>query len=141
MADEMAEIIDEFVVEAKETLEKIDPMFVDLETKGYDKDIIDEIFRGMHTIKGAAGFLGLGQVVDVAHRAESIMKRLRDGEVTLNKDLTDVILKSVDALRLLVSHIKLKNGMQQDISDLLNELDTALKSTTVQEVVKTEGAG
>lgn len=128
MADEMDEIINEFVTETEETLEKIDPMFVELETKGYDKDILNEIFRGMHTLKGAAGFLGFQQIVDVTHRAESIMKRLRDGEIVLSRDLIDVILKSVDTLRLLIHHIKLKDGIEEDTSDLLRELDSALKS-------------
>lgn len=127
MADEMDEIISEFVTEAEETLEKIDPMFVELETKGYDKDILNEIFRGMHTLKGAAGFLGFQQIVDVAHRAESIMKRLRDGEIALSRELMDVILKSVDTLRLLIFHIKLKDGIEEDTSDLLRGLDSALE--------------
>ncbi len=128
MADEMDEIISEFVTEAEETLEKIDPMFVDLEAKGYDKDILNEIFRGMHTLKGAAGFLGFQPIVDVAHRAESIMKRVRDAEIALTRELTDVILKCVDNLRLLIFHIKLKDGIEEDISELLKELDSALES-------------
>ncbi len=132
MADEMDEIISEFVTEAEETLERIDPMFVELETKGYDKEILNEIFRGMHTLKGAAGFLGFQPIIDVAHRAESIMKRLRDGEVALSRELMDVILKSVDTLRLLIFHIKLKDSIEEDISDLLGELDSALKFAAVE---------
>src|SRR5208283_6209623 len=116
------------VIEAAETLERIDPMFVELETKGYDKDILNEIFRGMHTLKGAAGFLGFQPIVDVAHRAESIMKRLRDAEIVLSKELMDVILKSVDALRLFIFHIKMKDGIEEDISNLLVELDRASES-------------
>jgi two-component system chemotaxis sensor kinase CheA len=103
-------------------------MFVELETKGYDKDALNEIFRGMHTLKGAAGFLGFQQIVDVAHRAESIMKRLRDGEVALSRELMDVILRSVDTLRLLIFHIKLKDEIVEDISDLLSALDSALET-------------
>lgn len=128
MADEMEEIISEFVTEASETLERIDPMFVDLETRGYNKDLLNEIFRGMHTLKGAAGFLGFQSIVDVAHRAESIMKRLRDAEIVLSRDLMDVILKSVDALRLLIFHIKMKDGVEENISGLLGELDRASES-------------
>ncbi|HMK57019.1 MAG TPA: chemotaxis protein CheA, partial [Dissulfurispiraceae bacterium] len=128
MADEMEEIINEFVTEAEETLERIDPMFVDLEAKGYDKDILNEIFRGMHTLKGAAGFLGFQQIVDVAHRAESIMKRLRDGEMVLTREIMDVILKSVDMLRLLISHISAKDNAEENIAPLLLELDEVINS-------------
>ena len=143
MADEMDEIISEFVIEAAETLERIDPMFVELEAKGYDKDILNEIFRGMHTLKGAAGFLGFQPIVDVAHRAEGIMKRLRDAEVVPSRELMDVILKSVDALRLFIFHIKMKDGIEEDISNLLAELDRASESAkpatrTEEEKVKVE---
>jgi len=140
MSDEMEEIVTEFVTEAEETLDKIDPMFVELETKGYDKDLLNEIFRGMHTLKGAAGFLGFQPVVDVAHRAESIMKRLRDGEVALTREFIDVILKSVDALRLLIFHIKLKDGVEEDHSNLLKALDTMMEIATSGEVKAEAGA-
>ena len=82
MPDGMEEIIAEFITEAVETLDQIDPLFVQLETQGEDKEILNDIFRSVHTIKGAAGFLGLQTMVDVAHNAESLMKRLRDGEIT-----------------------------------------------------------
>jgi two-component system chemotaxis sensor kinase CheA len=126
MSDEMEEIVTEFVTEAEETLEKIDPMFVDLETRGYDKDILNEIFRGMHTLKGAAGFLGFQPIVDVAHRAESIMKRLRDGDMILTRDIMDSILKSVDMLRLLIVHISAKDNIEEPIAPLLQELDSVI---------------
>ncbi|MCL0067238.1 Hpt domain-containing protein, partial [Thermodesulfovibrionales bacterium] len=100
MFDEMDEIVEDFIVEAEETLERIEPMFVKIETEGYVKDILEEIFRGMHTLKGAASFLGFQQIIDVAHEAESIMKKLSEGEMDLSKGLIDVILKSVDTLRL-----------------------------------------
>lgn len=124
--DEMGEIIADFVTEAEESLEKIDPLFVELETKGHDKDMLNEIFRSMHTIKGAAGFLGFQHLVDVAHKAESIMKKLRDDEMQLSTPVMDVILKSVDMLRLLLQHIKVKDGKVEDTSALLAELDAAL---------------
>jgi two-component system chemotaxis sensor kinase CheA len=133
MSDEMEEIIAEFVTEAEETLEKIDPMFVDLESKGYDRDILNEIFRGMHTLKGAAGFLGFQSIIDVAHRSESIMKKLRDGEMTLTREIMDSILKSVDMLRVLIYHISAKDSKEEDISSLVRELDNVI---TFQAVVE-----
>jgi two-component system chemotaxis sensor kinase CheA len=127
MSDEMDEIISEFVTEAEETLDRIDPMFVELENRGYDKDMLNEIFRGMHTLKGAAGFLGFQQIIDVAHRAESIMKRLRDNGTAPSRGLMDIILASVDMLRVLIGHVKLRDGAEEDISELLSRLDVAME--------------
>lgn len=129
MPDEMEEIISEFITEAEESLDKVDPLFVELETKGFDKDILNDIFRSMHTIKGAAGFLGFQSIVDVAHGAENILKKVRDGEIALTKHMMDATLKSVDMLRLLLKHIKNKDGVEENISPLLKELKTVLEQT------------
>ncbi|HMK42768.1 MAG TPA: chemotaxis protein CheA, partial [Dissulfurispiraceae bacterium] len=128
MADEMDEIITEFVTEAEETLDRIDPLFVELENRGYDKEMLNEIFRGMHTLKGAAGFLGFQQIVDVAHRAESIMKRLRDNGIAPSRGLMDIILTTVDMLRVLIGHVKIRDGVEENISELLKRLDVAMDS-------------
>lgn len=139
MADEMDEIINEFIVEAEEILEKLDPLFVELEQKGHDAEIVNEIFRGMHTLKGAAGFLGFQSIVDVAHRAETILKKIREGEFTLTSEITDAILKATDTLRSLVSHIKEKKEFTEDISPILNLLDEVLiRASEKREEVKPE---
>jgi len=128
MNDEMEEIIQEFITEAEESLDKIEPRFVELEQKGQDTNLINDIFRSMHTIKGAAGFLGLQLIVDVAHSAENIMKKLRDSEIALSKPLMDVILESIDMLRLLLIHLKEKDGVEEDVAPLVQELANALKT-------------
>ncbi|RJQ45441.1 MAG: chemotaxis protein CheA [Nitrospiraceae bacterium] len=130
MNDEMEEIILEFITEAEESLDKIEPRFVELEQKGEDSELLNNIFRSMHTIKGAAGFLGFQSIVDVAHAAENIMKRLRDGEIALSKPLMDAILKAIDMLRLLLGHLKEKDGIEENVSPLVQELNIALKSAT-----------
>ncbi len=122
----MDEIIGEFITEAEESLDKIDPLFIELEAKGYDKEMLNEIFRSMHTIKGAAGFLGFKNIVEVAHKSESILKRLRDQEIIMSTKLMDAILRSVDMLKLLLHHLKLKDGVDEDINTVIAELDSAL---------------
>lgn len=144
MPDEMEEILAEFILESRESLDRMDSLFVGLETK-YDRETIDEIFRGMHTLKGAGGFLGFRAVVEVAHAAESILKKLRDGEIRITKELTDMLLKSVDTLRLLIDHIEAKDGVEEDVSQVVSGLNDALNrvksdsfiegpSETIQEV-------
>lgn len=128
MADEFDEIINDFITESEESLDTIDPLFVELEAKGEDKEIINQIFRSMHTIKGAAGFLGFQQIVDVAHLSESILKKLREGEIVLSTNLMNAILKSVDMIRTLLNHLKHKDGVVEDISPILFLLEEALNN-------------
>ncbi len=121
--NEMEEIIGEFITEAEEALDRVDPLFVELESKGYDRELLNDIFRSVHTLKGAAGFLGYQKIVDVAHGAESILKKLRDGELALHTSHIDIILESIDMLRLLISRIKNKEKMEDDISNLVRRLN------------------
>lgn len=125
MPEGMDEIIDDFINEAEEDLEKIDPLFVELEAKGYSRELLNDIFRSMHTIKGAAGFLGFQGIVDVAHHTETLMKRLRDEELPITSSIISVILKSIDMLKLMLKHIKAKDGVEVPIADLLVELESA----------------
>ncbi len=134
MNDEMEEIIFEFITEAEESLDRIEPLFVELEKKGEDQNLLNDIFRSMHTIKGAAGFLGFQSIVDVAHSSENIMKKLREGEISLSRELMDVILESIDMLRILLDHLKNKDGFEEDVAPLVKKLgdalDTALSAET-----------
>lgn len=132
MDAEMQEIVSDFVTEAEESLERIDPLFVDLETKGEDQEILNDIFRCLHTLKGAAGFLGFQQVVDVAHASESILKKLRDGEIGLTKHLADVVLRSVDTLRVLIGHVKHGDDGSEDTGPLLAALADALAQASAK---------
>ncbi len=134
MPDEMEEIIADFITEAEETLDSVDPLFVELETKGSDKEILNKLFRSVHTIKGAAGFLGFQSMVDVAHNAENIMKRLREGDITVTRPLMDAVLHSVDMLRLLLKHLREKDGIQENTVPIVQELTAALE-------VAMQGAG
>jgi two-component system chemotaxis sensor kinase CheA len=119
----MEDIIQDFVTEAEEALDKVDPLFVELEEKGYDREILNDIFRSVHTIKGAAGFLGFQGIVDVAHRTEALMKKLRDGDMQITSSLISLILRSVDMLKSLLVHIKHQDGKEEDIAPLLAELE------------------
>jgi two-component system chemotaxis sensor kinase CheA len=119
----MEDIIQDFVTEAEEALDKVDPLFVELEEKGYDREILNDIFRSVHTIKGAAGFLGFQGIVDVAHRTEALMKKLRDGDMQITSSLISLILRSVDVLKSLLVHIKHQDGKEEDIAPLLAELE------------------
>ncbi len=130
MSDGMEEIIDDFITEAEESLDKIDPLFVELEEKGYDSELMNGIFRSVHTIKGAAGFLGFQDIVDVSHKTESLLKKLRDGDLSVSSSLITLILKSVDMLKALLQIIKTKGARPEDMDSLLGELDSTLVAAT-----------
>ncbi len=105
-SNEMDEIIDEFVVESEESLEALDQMFVALEKDPGNKDLLNEIFRCAHTIKGASGFLGFQRLVEVAHVTEDVLNKLRKGELELTPDVMDAVLKAMDIIKEMLGNIK-----------------------------------
>jgi two-component system chemotaxis sensor kinase CheA len=96
--EEDAELLQDFLVEAGEILEQLGEQLVDLENRPQDKDLLNAVFRGFHTIKGGASFLSLDALVNVCHRAEDVFNVLRNGERLVDSEVMDVILPVLDVL-------------------------------------------
>lgn len=84
----MEEIVQEFLVESHENLDQLDQDLLALERDPTSRDLLSSIFRTLHTIKGTSGFLALHTLERVAHAGESLLSKLRDGEMTLNPGLS-----------------------------------------------------
>jgi two-component system chemotaxis sensor kinase CheA len=127
--DELREILEEFLVEAEEILENLDQDLVDLENNPQDKELLNKIFRGMHTLKGGAGFLNLSTIVEIAHRIEDVFNKLRNDEMELTPELMDVILEGIDQLKVALQMLKEREELPdiEEIKPLLSKLDALLK--------------
>ncbi len=108
------ELFADFIIEAKEHLETIEPNLLELEKTPENLALCNAIFRPMHSLKGASGFLGLNIINRLAHKAESIMEELRKGALAVTPEIMDVILTSTDALRQLVDNLEIK-GSEGDV--------------------------
>ena len=106
MNDEMKEIVNDFLIESQEVLDGLDQRFVELEKDPNDSELLNEIFRAAHSMKGSAGFLGFTRLVEVAHQAESILNKMRQREMAVERSVIDTILEAVDVIKLLLQDIK-----------------------------------
>jgi two-component system, chemotaxis family, sensor kinase CheA len=104
-SDSDSDIVKDFLVESYENLDRLDRDLVGLEKNPHDRDALAGVFRTIHTIKGTCGFLGFPQLEKVAHVGESLLTRLRDGQLTLNPELTTALLGMVDAVRQMLGSI------------------------------------
>ncbi len=111
----MDDIIKEFLVESNENLDRLDRDFIALEKSPTDKELLSSIFRVVHTIKGTCGFLGFSKLEKVSHVGENLLSKLRDGELTLNPEITNALLSMVDAIRkmLLIIEEKESDGEEE----------------------------
>jgi len=141
ISGDMKDIFEEFLVEAEEILENLDQDLVELENNPNDKDLLNKIFRGIHTLKGGAGFLNLKTVVEVAHRVEDVFNKLRNGEMGVTPELMDTVLKSLDFLKTALQMLREREEIpdEDDIEQIVNELDSFLQGSGAGVESKSKG--
>lgn len=101
----MEDMLQEFLQEASELLAEVDLKLVDLERRADDRELLNDIFRGFHTIKGGAGFLNLTGLVELCHHTENLFDKLRNGTVALTPEMLDVILAATAAVRTMFTEL------------------------------------
>ena len=111
------EILQDFLIEAGEILELLQEQLVSLENNPEDTDLLNAIFRGFHTVKGGAGFLGLAPMVDVCHEAENTFDLLRTGKRSVSSELMDIILQALDSINTMFGQTQ--SGQEQEPADEL----------------------
>ena len=121
------EILEDFLVEAGEILELLSEQLVELEQRPDDKDLLNAIFRGFHTVKGGAGFLQLDTMVDCCHKAENLFDLLRNGELSISPSLMDVVLQALDSVNLMFEQVRGGKEPEPAPPVLLDALDAFTK--------------
>lgn len=122
--DEMESIIEEFMVETKEIVNALDANLVKLEREPDNLNLLNEIFRGAHTMKGAAGFLGFNELMKLTHKMEDILNKLRKAELTVTPEVMDILLESVDFVKATLQDITDKAQGRTDTSGIIGKLES-----------------
>ncbi len=116
------EILQDFIVEAGEIIEKLDEQLVQIEKTPDDKELLNAIFRGFHTVKGGAGFLQLNSLVEVCHAAENLFDELRNGRISMSSDLMDAVLAAYDEITAMFENVKNGETLPEPPADLIERL-------------------
>lgn len=126
----MDDLVAEFLTETSESLVELDQDLVDLEQNPNDSELLGKIFRLVHTIKGTCGFLDLPKLEKVAHHAENVLGRFRDGDLEVTPEYVTVIFESMDVIKTIVASIE-ETGSEGDMdaSDLIKRLDAIYEGT------------
>ncbi|WP_301102964.1 chemotaxis protein CheA [Propionivibrio sp.] len=95
----MEDLLQDFLQEASDLLSDVDNKLVDLERNPDDRRLLNDIFRGFHTVKGGAGFLNATELVTLCHLTESLFDRLRNAEMHLTPELMDTIMAATQGVR------------------------------------------
>lgn len=116
------DILQDFLVEAGEILELLQEQLVELENNPQDRNLLNAIFRGFHTVKGGAGFLSLGAMVDACHGAENVFDTLRNGKRQVSAELMDVILQALDAVNAMFTELQSRQPLTPASDELIEAL-------------------
>ena len=113
MEFEDPEIIQEFVVESTEHLEDVENQLLTIEESGadIDVDLVNTVFRGIHSIKGAAGFLALTSINELAHSLENVLNLMRERQLVPTPSIIDVMLRSADQLQGMLADVENSNDV------------------------------
>ena len=104
--DEFQEILQDFLVESFELVEKLDEDLVELEATPEDLELLNGIFRVAHTVKGASSFLNFDVLTHLTHHMEDVLNKARHGELIITPDIMDVVLESIDLMKQLLFIIR-----------------------------------
>ncbi len=120
----MDDLLREFLTETTESIAQIDVELVKLEQNPNNPELLSSIFRLVHTVKGTCGFLGLPRLEHVAHAAENILGKFRDGELPVTPHAVSLILRSIDTIKSLMAVLEeTESEPAGDDKDLINELN------------------
>ena len=104
--DEFQEILQDFLIESFELVEKLDEDLVELEATPEDLELLNGIFRVAHTVKGASSFLNFDVLTHLTHHMEDVLNKARHGELIITPDIMDVVLESIDLMKTLLTIIR-----------------------------------
>jgi two-component system chemotaxis sensor kinase CheA len=122
----MEDLLQDFLQEAHDLLSDVDNKLVDLEKMPDDRGLLNDIFRGFHTVKGGAGFLNATELVTLCHLTENLFDRLRNGELELTSELMDVIMAATKGVRDMFGELGQMVQPQPAAPDVIAALQGAL---------------
>lgn len=124
------DLLRDFLAETEELLEGLEEHLLKLEARPEDPELLNEIFRAFHTIKGTSGFLGFSRTSQLAHRAEEVLDRLRKGDMVIGRDTMDALLAVLDVMKALLREIQEERGERSDIDPAIAMLEAFLEGKT-----------
>jgi len=132
----MEDLLSDFLMEAGDMLSDVDSKLMGLEKNPGDSGLLNEIFRGFHTIKGGAGFLNAGELVTLCHLTENLFDKLRNSELTLSAELMDVIFAATAEVRQMFGALQQNQQPGAAPAEIIEALKNALEGKAVAAISK-----
>ncbi len=137
--DELTEV---FVEESQEIVENLDKDVLELEkyvgTPDLNKELLNNIFRYVHTLKGNSGLAGADKLRDLAHKMESLLDKLRKEKMSLTAVMVDIFFEGIDKIKSILQEVISGEDQGVEVEDLIEQLEQVLSGKTVESPKPTE---
>lgn len=130
-------MLPDFIIETREHLELMEENILTLDSTSDEQEILNDIFRSIHTIKGAAEYLGIQRIAKLTHNLENLLYQLRQQKLNVNRDVIDLLMAGWDRISLLTDNLEQTHAEQAEIADLLERirnLDSNNKISDITEI-------
>lgn len=136
--------LETYIAESRDLLQQMEQTLLSFDSAGADAEAVNALFRAAHTIKGSAGLFSLDAIVGFTHTVESVLDRVRDGSLSINTELSAILLESTDHISLLVDDLSVGNGNEAELAKsgeaILRRLATYLCGDTQSAQATQEGS-
>lgn len=133
---EMSDLLGLFLEEAEEQLQRLDEGILQLEKEPGNIEILKEIFRAAHTLKGSSATMGFTEITNLTHAMENLLDSLRNGVMVANPEIVDLLLNGTESLRTLLSQVSRGEPLNLDVSELVASLKAVCGTNDAQPVIK-----
>jgi two-component system, chemotaxis family, sensor kinase CheA len=134
--EDMREIFDSYLVESKEILDHLSLDLLALEKRPADTELLNNIFRGVHTLKGTSSFLGFNQMTELTHTGEDLLNKLRKGDLIADRKIIDVLIEVHNAASVLLQRIENRDLQPIELKSILEKLREIIQHQPVIDQVE-----
>jgi len=107
-------LLEQFISESRDNLQRIGEILIDLEEKGEDKNLLNELFRLVHTMKGNSGLFDFPSMTRLLHASEDLMNLVREGSLAYSSEIADILLESMDIVSMMIDGVELNGELPSD---------------------------
>jgi len=125
----LAEMLQDFLKEAPEHLDQMNLNLIQLQENPEEEELVNEIFRNVHTLKGSSSFVGLKKINEVSRKMEEVIGYVRKGALKITAPIIDIMYEGLDVLTTLIDKASANDGTEVDISAIVKKLDGIPKNT------------
>ena len=126
-------LLQDFIAETLEHLEEMETNLLQLENQPDSREILNDIFRAAHTVKGSAEYLGMEKIGELSHKLENLLEIIRHGDYRPDKEIIDILIDSKDRIALLIEDLERTQTEATDIGELVERIDLLARKASGQE--------